>query len=195
LIKALEEQTIELSAIDTAVRARLLEDSEPAIAQRASRLFQNPGGDRTRLIESYRDVLKMAGDRERGKKIFEDKCAKCHMQRRQGGRVGPDLSGVSNKTKQELLTSILNPSYAIEPRFINYLVRTKDGLLHDGIIANETPGTITLRSGSEEGDETVLRESIAEIRASSISLMPDDLEKSMTHQGLSDVISYLRGVP
>jgi putative membrane-bound dehydrogenase-like protein len=195
LIKALEEQTIELSAIDTAVRARLLEDSEPAIAQRASRLFQNPDGDRTRLIESYRDVLKMAGDREKGKKIFEDKCAKCHMQRRQGGRVGPDLSGVSNKTKQELLTSILNPSYAIEPRFINYLVRTEDGLLHDGIIANETPGTITLRSGSEEGDETVLRESIAEIRASSISLMPDDLEKSMTHQGLADVISYLRGVP
>ncbi len=193
LIRALEEQTVELSAIDTTVRARLLEDSEPGIAQRASRLFQGPAGDRVRLIESYRDVLTMAGNRERGKKIFEDKCAKCHMQRRQGGRVGPDLSGVSNKTKEELLTSILNPSYAIEPRFVNYLVRTKDGSLHDGIIANETPGTITLRTGSEEGDETLLRENITQIRASSISLMPDDLEKSMTHQGLADVISYLRG--
>ena len=195
LIKALEEQTVELSAIDTPVRARLLEDSEPGIAQRANRLFQNPSGDRTRLIDSYRDVLKTAGDRERGKKVFEDKCAKCHMQRRQGGRVGPDLSGVSNKTKEELLTSILNPSYAIEPRFVNYLVRTKDGSLHDGIIANETPGAITLRGGSEDGDEAILRENIAEIRASSISLMPDDLEKSMTHQGLADVISYLRGEP
>jgi len=193
LIKALEEQTVELSAIDTAVRARLLEDSEPDIAQRASRLFQNPSGDRMKLIESYRDVLKMAGDRERGKKIFEDKCAKCHMQRRQGGRVGPDLSGISNKTQEELLTSILNPSYAIEPHFVNYLVRTKDGSLHDGIIVNETPGAITLRGGSEEGDETILRENVVEIRASSISLMPDDLEKSMTHQGLADVISYLRG--
>jgi len=114
------------------------------------------------------------------------------MQRRQGGRVGPDLSGVSNKTQGELLTSILNPSYAVEPRFVNYLVRTKDGSLHDGIIVNETPGTITLRGGSEEGDETILRENIDTIRASSISLMPDDLEKSMTHQGLADVISYLR---
>ena len=192
LVKALEEQQVELSAIDTAVRARLLEDSDPAIAQRASRLFQNPSSDRLKLMESYRDVLKMTGDRERGKKIFEDKCAKCHMQRRQGGRVGPDLSGVSNKTQDELLTSILNPSYAVEPRFVNYLVRTKDGSLHDGIIVNETPGTITLRGGSEEGDETILRENIATIRASSISLMPDDLEKSMTHQGLADVINYLR---
>jgi putative membrane-bound dehydrogenase-like protein len=195
LVKALEEQSIELSAIETAVRARLLEDSEPDIAQRARRLFQNTRDDRTKLIESYRDVLQMVGDRERGKKLFDDKCAKCHMQRRQGGRVGPDLSGVNNKTKEELLTSILNPSYAIEPRFTNYLVRTKDGTLHDGIIASETPGAITLRGGSEEGDETILRENIVQIRASTISLMPDDLEKSMTHQGLADVISYLRGGP
>jgi len=194
LIKALEEQQIELNAIDTAVRARLLEDSDPTIAQRASRLFRSLSGDRVKLVESYGDVLKMVGVRERGKKIFEDKCAKCHMQRRQGGRVGPDLSGISNKTQEELLTSILNPSYAIEPRFVNYMVRTKDGSLHDGIIVNETPGAITLRGGSEDGvDEPILREKIAQIRASSISLMPDDLEKSMTHQGLADVISYLRG--
>src|SRR5262249_20148377 len=114
LIKALEEQQIELSAIETPVRARLLEDPESSVAQRASRLFQSPGSDRMTLVEGYRDVLKMTGDRERGKKIFEDKCAKCHMPRRQGGRVGPDLSGISNKTKEELITSILNPSYAIE---------------------------------------------------------------------------------
>ena len=64
--------------------------------------------------------------------------------------------------------------------------------MHDGIIASETPGAITLRGSSEEGDETILRKNIATIRASSISLMPEDLEKSMTHQDLADVISYLR---
>jgi len=30
-------------------------------------------------------------------------------------------------------------------------------------------------------------------RASSISLMPEELEKSLTRQGLADVIAYLRG--
>ena len=91
-----------------------------------------------------------------------------------------------------LLTSILNPSYAIEPHYVHYVVTTKDGEIHDGVIANETPGSITLRGGTENGDETILRTNIAEIRASSVSLMPEGLEKSMNRQDIADVIAYLR---
>lgn len=104
---------------------------------------------------------------------------------RSGGRVGPDLSGINNKTKEELLTSILNPSYAIEPRFVNYLVTTRDGRMYDGVIANETPSAITLRGGSEEGDQ---RKNIADIRASSVSLMPDGLDENLSKQDLSDFV-------
>jgi putative heme-binding domain-containing protein len=134
----------------------------------------------------------LSGDEQRGKKVFDTNCARCHMPRLQGGRVGPDLSGVNNKSKQELLTSILNPSYAIEPHFVHYVVTTKDGQIYDGVIANETPGAITLRGGTEIGDETILRQNIAEIRASNISLMPEGLEKSMSRQDIADVIAYLR---
>ena len=144
-------------------------------------------------MASYRDVAGMTGDVARGKKLFEENCARCHEPRRQGGRIGPDLSGINNKTKEELITSILNPSYAIEPRFVNYVITTKDGRMYDGIIANETTWAITLRGGSEEGDDTVLRKNIAAIRASSVSLMPDELEKNLGKQGLADVIAYLRG--
>ena len=105
--------------------------------------------------------------------------------------MGPDLYGMENKSKEELLTSILNPNYAIDPRFANYIVTTKDGEIHNGVLANETPGMITLRGGSVE-DETILRKNIAEIRASNISLMPDDLEKSLSRQDLADVITYVR---
>ena len=115
------------------------------------------------------------------------------MSRRRGGRVGPDLSGINNKSREELLESILNPSAAIEPRYTNYVVVTKDGRLHDGIIVNETPGTLVLRGDTDEGDTVVLREQIGEIRASSVSLMPEDLEKQMSRQDLADVIAYLRG--
>ena len=96
------------------------------------------------------------------------------------------------KSKEELLESILNPSAAIESRYVNYLVTAKDGRMYDGVLANETPGAITLRGGAEE-DITILRKNVAEVRASSISLMPEDLEKSMAKQDLADVIAYLRG--
>jgi len=192
LLHALENHQLEINVVDAAGRARLLQYPDRLIAEHARTLFQSNTSDRMKLVSNYQDVLKMTGDPAHGKKVFEETCGKCHLPRKQGGRVGPDLSGISSKTKEELLTSILNPSYAIEPQFTNYIVTTKDGGLHDGIIANETPGTITLRGGSVE-DETLLRESIVDMRASSISVMPDDLEKSLNRQALADVISYLRG--
>ena len=114
------------------------------------------------------------------------------MPRKQGGRVGPDLSGVNNKTRDELLKAILDPSAAIEPRFVNYMVTTKDGQVFDGVIANETPAAITLRGGTEDGDQTILRRNVAEVRASAISLMPEGLEKSINVKDMADLISYLR---
>ncbi|HKW99916.1 MAG TPA: PVC-type heme-binding CxxCH protein [Bryobacteraceae bacterium] len=192
LLKAIEDHEIELAAVDIAARSRLMDDSDRAIAERARHVFQDQSSDRAKVVENYRDVLKMTGDEQRGKKAFETNCARCHLPRKQGGRVGPDLSGVNNKTKEELLTSILNPSYAIEPHYVHYVVTTKDGQIHDGVIANETPGAITLRGGTENGDETILRSNIAEIRASNVSLMPEGLEQSMSRQDIADVIAYLR---
>jgi len=192
LLKAVEDGQIEAAAVDIPARSRLMDDSDRAIAQRARKLFQDQSSDRAKLVESYRDTLQLSGDEARGKKVFDTNCARCHMPRLQGGRVGPDLSGVNNKSKEELLTSILNPSYAIEPRYVHYIVTATDGEIHDGVIANETPGAITLRGGTEAGDETILRKNIRDIRASSVSLMPEGLEKSMSRQDLADVIAYLR---
>jgi putative membrane-bound dehydrogenase-like protein len=188
LLKALEDGQVEANALDVAARTRLLEQGD-----RARRVLQNQAGDRAKVVDAYRDVLNLKGDVARGKTVFDENCAKCHMPRKQGGRVGPDLSGINNKTRDELLTSILNPSYAIEPQFTHYIVTTRDGHVHDGVLAHETPALITLRGGTEEGDETILRANIQEIRASSISLMPEELEKSVSRQGLADVIAYLRG--
>jgi len=188
LLKALEGGQVEVAALDVAARTRLLEQGD-----RARSVLKNQAGDRAKVVEAYQDVLKLNGAVPRGKTLFDENCAKCHMPRKQGGRVGPDLSGINNKTKDELLTSILNPSYAIEPQFTHYIVTTKDGHVHDGVLAHETPALITLRGGSDEGDETILRSNIQEIRASSISLMPEELEKSVDRQGLADVIAYLRG--
>lgn len=193
LLKAVESGEVEPAALDAGARSHLYDDPDPAISKRARALLENSTSDRAKVVASYHDALTLPGAVGRGKKLFEDHCARCHMPRRQGGRVGPDLSGINNKTKDELLTSILNPSYAIEPRFVNYVVTTKDGRMYDGVIANETPGTITLRGGTDEGDQTVLRKNIAEVRASTVSLMPEGFEKDLKKQDLADIIAYLRG--
>jgi len=191
LLDALEKGSVDAALIEMNARNRLIEDADSAIAARAKKIFASATSDRDKVVAEYRDVASMTGDAERGRKVFEDACARCHAQRRKGGRVGPDLSGVNNKSKEELLEAILNPSRAIEPRFVNYVVTAKDGQMYDGVLANETPGSITLRGGAEE-DVTILRSNIQEIRASGISLMPEDIEKTVNKQGLADVIAFLR---
>ncbi len=192
LLDAVERKEIPAASLEISARNRLLEYPDPRIAARAKKLLQTEGEGRDKVVENYHGVIAMQGDATRGKEAFEKTCARCHLARR-GQRVGPDLSGVNNKAKEELLNSILNPSAAIEPRFVNYIVTTKDGRIHDGVIAAETPGMITLRNGSEDGDDLILRSNIAEMRASAVSLMPEDLEKSLSRQDLADVLAYLRG--
>lgn len=192
LLEALEKDRIEVAAVDAAARARLLDDPDPANAARARRLFRHDVSGRRKVVERYRDVLALRGDPQRGRILFEEHCGRCHMHQGRGTQVGPDLSGVSNKTKEELLTSILDPSYAIEARYVNYIVTTKDGRIYDGILVRETAAAITLRSGSGDFDHTVARDQIAEMRASAVSLMPDDFESYLTRQDLADIIAFLR---
>jgi putative membrane-bound dehydrogenase-like protein len=192
LLRAIGDGVVPASLVDIAARNRLLEDSDPAIARRAKELFQSAAGDRAKIVDAYKDALMLRGNAAKGKEYFEDACARCHSPRREGGRVGPDLAGINNKTKEELLEAILNPSAAIEPRYVNYIVTTTDNRTFDGILASETAGAITLRGGTED-DVTVLRSRIRDIRSSSISLMPENLEEGLSRQGIADLIAFLRG--
>ena len=141
-------------------------------------------------VAAYEGALELTGRATQGKTVFERECAKCHLSQAERGRIGPDLSGVNNRSRETLLNDILNPSDAITDRYTNYLLETKDGRLHDGMFVAETAATVTLRGELE--DVTVLRSRIAELRASSISLMPEGLEEGMSRQELADVIAYLR---
>jgi putative membrane-bound dehydrogenase-like protein len=192
LLAALEKEVVPVNALEVNARARLLELSDPALAARAKKILQSSAGDRAQVIAAYKEALTLTGKVDHGKQVFEETCAKCHLPRKQGPRIGPDLSGINMKTKDELLTSILNPSASIEPRFVNYLITTKGGEMYDGVLANETPGAVTLRGGAED-EVTILRTNIAEIRASAISLMPEGLEKELSKQDIADLLAYLRG--
>jgi putative membrane-bound dehydrogenase-like protein len=191
LMKALEDGLVERAMFDPAMQSKLYDHPDKEIAERARQYFKQEPGEREAVVAEYRDALNLPGDVNRGRDIYGSTCAKCHSPQQGRPRIGADLSGINNKTKEELLNSILNPSASIDPRFRNYIIATKDGRIYDGILANETPGAITLRNA--DGDVTILRTNIAELRASNLSLMPDGLEKTLSKQQISDLIAYLRG--
>ncbi len=191
LLDAIESGQIERNALDLSRKEKLLRNPDEKIASRSRQVLREQPSDRVPVLQAFRSALEETGDAARGKELFEKNCAICHMHRK-GRRVGPDLSGVSSETKMKLLEDILHPSKAIQPAYMNYVVITRDGRIHDGLIAAETPGALTLRRSDNE-DATILRSNIAEIRASPISLMPDGFEQSLGKRDIADVIAYLQG--
>jgi putative heme-binding domain-containing protein len=72
-------------------------------------------------------------------------------------------------------------------------VTTKAGRSLTGLIAVETPSSVTLRR-AEKAEDTILRTQIEEIVATGKSVMPEELEKQLNKQDLADVIVYLMSV-
>jgi putative heme-binding domain-containing protein len=108
--------------------------------------------------------------------------------------VGPDLLAVlRNKSREQLLTDVLDPSREVDPRYLNYMVTTKKGQTLSGLIAAETASSVTLRRG-ERAEDTLLRSQIDEIQATSKSLMPEGLETQVSKQDVADLIAYLQSV-
>ena len=190
MLDALERGRIEPAALDLPRKEKLLRNPDEKVSSRAAKVFGGTASDRSAIIQTYHAALNESGDAARGKTLFEKTCAKCHAYQA-GRRIGPDLSGVNSKTKEQLLQDILAPSTSIQPAYTNYVVVTRDGRIRDGLIANESRGTITLRR-SESEDETILRSSIGEIKASPVSLMPDGLEQGMSQRDMADLIAYLQ---
>ena len=190
LLSAVERGDVPAPSIDAVSKIRLTQYPDPDIQKRAKVLLKAEVSDRAEVVGDYQESLALAGNVEHGKQVFEDHCSQCHLRQGQRGRIGPDLSGVNNKTRDELLVNILDPSLDIRPSYANYIVVDTKGRIYDGLLAGETAEAVKLRGEYE--DITILRKNIGEMRTSTVSLMPEGLEEDMSRQDIADVIEYLR---
>ena len=55
-----------------------------------------------------------------------------------------------------------------------------------------SPTSVTLRA-AQGVEETILRANIARLTSSSTSLMPNELEKTMTRQEMADLMAFMKG--
>ena len=72
-----------------------------------------------------------------------------------------------------------------------YEVDTKDNQTFAGLLAADTPDQITLKLPLGLA-KTIPRKTIKTIHGSPKSLMPDQLEKTMTKQELADLLKFLK---
>ena len=98
---------------------------------------------------------------------------------------------MADKPGDYLLTAILDPNRAVEPRYVAYVAETKVGLVLTGVLAGESGNRLTL-VGTDGKTQTVLRADVASLESTGRSAMPEGLEADLKPQALADLIAYLR---
>jgi putative membrane-bound dehydrogenase-like protein len=193
-LDAVEKGDVALSLLSLPQTQALAAHPDSALATRARTLIARGGGlpdpDRQKVIDQLASQVLKGGDPVKGKVAFTQQCAKCHMHGGEGGKVGPDLSGMASHPREELLIHILDPSRSVEGNFIQYNLATSDGRTLVGLLASETRTSVELVD-AEGKSQRVLREEIEELSASKRSLMPEGFEKQLGPQGLADLLAFL----
>ena len=145
---------------------------------------------RVKIVERYREVVRShKGDAVAGMKVFEAKCAQCHTIYGKGGQVGPDITGVGRETLDAILTNVIDPNLVIGAPYFVHVARTKDGRVFNGILIEETDARLVLRDGTKT--EIIAKADLDRHVVQNISMMPEELEKTMTEQEFSDLVSFL----
>lgn len=195
LLNAIEQKTIRPQQLDAARVAQLRKLANKKLRERAITLLASAiDANRQKVIDAHQSALDLKSDATRGRAVFRKVCATCHRLEDFGTEVGPDLrAAVRDKTPEQLLVSILDPSREVDRRFTNYLIETKAGRSISGMIASETATSLTLRR-AEKAEDTILRSQIESIVDTAKSLMPDGLEEQLKPQDIADVIAYLRSI-
>lgn len=141
------------------------------------------------------DILGLAGDPIRGADIFfrssAAQCKNCHMVNGAGKPVGPDLSAIGKKYERAaLLETILQPSKAIGPEFISYLLVTTAGQVHAGFLLEKTERFVTLKD-IQNRRIRVPADEVELLEAQEKSVMPELVLKDITAQDAADLLAYL----
>ncbi|MDA1274709.1 MAG: HEAT repeat domain-containing protein [Verrucomicrobia bacterium] len=195
LLRLIEDGRIAAVDLDAARRARLLKHGSETVRARAERLLASTSNpDRRDAIESFRPALGLMGEPSRGKAVFVRLCVACHSLDGVGREIGPNLISVKAHSPEKLMASILDPSGAVEPKFLAYNLTLNGGEELYGLIGDETGNGLVLKL-SDGNERNLLRSEIRFIQSTKTSLMPDGLESGMTHQDLADLIRHLRDQP
>ncbi|MFN5322306.1 MAG: neutral/alkaline non-lysosomal ceramidase N-terminal domain-containing protein [Planctomycetota bacterium] len=191
LLGAIESGLLRTSELDAGQRGRLLAEDDPAIRERAVGILQQVAhSDRSALVREWEAALQLNGDFERGRVVFRQHCAACHLLDGVGYEVGPDLAALTNRTPSAVLVAVLDPNRDLESRYLSYSALTREGLTLTGLLAEETATSVRLKE--REGKEhVILRSELEQLQATRKSVMPEGLEQELQHQDLADLIAYI----
>jgi putative membrane-bound dehydrogenase-like protein len=192
LLEAVQRERIGRTDLAPEHWSQLKQNPNRAVARRAERLAEITVGisaDREEVVKKLLPLAKEKGNVARGKEVYTANCAVCHIFNGEGGKVGPDLTGIASRDRMDILTEILDPNRSVEANYRLWTVMTKDGQTFSGRLEAETQTTVEVLDTTAQ-KHVVQRKDIASLEASQLSIMPAGFE-SLPPDDLKALVEYL----
>jgi putative heme-binding domain-containing protein len=197
MVSALLKSSVSIGEPDAKRLQEILDKYPPDVGTAARPLLarlQELQKARIERLRHLEPLLSAGGDIGRGRRVFFGEkvaCYHCHTIGNQGGHVGPDLTAVGAiRSGHDILEAIVFPSASFVPGFEIYNVETKSDT-YSGVRGEDTPDAITLVTGPH-AEIRIPRKQIVSIKPSSVSLMPEGLDESVTRPEFIDLLAFLQ---
>ena len=194
---------IERGEVTGGARERMIREGADSPREAVRDLFERfaprrPGGERLGAQVDVEKLLALAGDPQRGRQVFfgtaaggATLCAQCHRVGEEGEALGPDLTKVGAKyDRRKLLEQVLEPAKTIEPQYVTYLLRTKDGKDYSGLLVQKTAEAVVLRDARKQ-EIRVEAGNVQRLAPQTLSIMPEGLLTGLTPQQGADLLEFL----
>lgn len=194
LLAALETDVVPPALLGPANIHRLRMHPDPAVSQRANALMDKLRGpaakEKADLIAKFIPEVQKPGNAAKGKELFTQNCATCHLLGSLGNNVGPNLTGMGAHGPGELLGQILDPNKEVDIAYVGVAVETKDDELIEGILVRENQSILALKNAT--GEKEIKKSDIKSRRSTGRSLMPEGFE-ALGAEGLRDLLAFVAG--
>jgi putative membrane-bound dehydrogenase-like protein len=151
-----------------------------------------PAVPNPQALPSPSEIARINGDPVRGKSAVAA-CYACHKVGGTGVEYGPELTEYGKQqTAEMIIEAISNPSGSIAHGYAGSEVKTKDGLIIQGMaLATGDPVVLKCMGGTLQ---TIPRSRIESMAQMKRSLMYEPAQLGLTAQAIADIVAYLKSL-
>jgi len=158
-----------------------------------------PSPETVKSNVAINDTFDIRGDIEAGQSLFFDSgdirnCRVCHTAQNRGGRIGPDLTELAQRSPREILQGIVAPHAAIDEKYATITITTSAGEKFTGVKRDEDGTMIRLYDTSTlpPVSRAFLKSEVAKTERLNTSVMPADYASKYSFKQLLDLVSFLK---
>ncbi len=195
LLDAIESGSVERQTLSAFALQQLRALPDASLQTRVETLWADAADtrDKAARMAHYKALLTedylASGDPQKGRQLFQQTCAACHILFGEGTALGPDLTGSGRADLDYILSNLVDPNAIIDSAFRLTTLELKDGRVLSGFM--EQLGDRFLTFGTQQGSIRLPMSEVASIETSELSMMPEGMLDAFSTEQIRDLVRYL----